>query len=228
MAQNSINEITTVIATHLKRETDEPFKRILAVKVDYWRSTLISRSLEKHPDQRNFFTQSLWLPMECHSPIPCTVPMPICNIMRSKAIVPMPLRFGTTLFDYVGSIDGNNPFHFASVGTEDILIHGKYSKNETFWGYTNKRIQIKSKINYQEKPIPMIRVDGVFDKPIDVMAFNCKVPDAGCDFWDDPYPITNDILQMVVQYILEIDFKNGVSQELPEVEVNPEQGRNAQ
>lgn len=226
MPQNSINEITTVIATHLKRETDEPFKRILAVKVDYWRSTLVGRSLEKHPDQRNFFTQSIWVPMECHSLVPCNVPLPLCNIMQSTAIIPIPMRFGTTLFDYVGSIDGNNAFKFASVGTEDIMMNGKYFGKDTIWSYTNKKIQIRSKIDYQEKPIPMIRIDGVFDRPTDVIVYNCKIK--GCDFWDEPYPITNDIFQMIVQYILEIDFKNGITQEIPEIEVNPEQPRNAQ
>src|ERR1700744_2778732 len=158
MPQYSINEITTVIASNLKRETDEPFRRMLAVRVDYWRSTLISRSLEKHPDQRNFFTQSLWIPMECHSPIPCPTPLPICNVMRSKTPIPIPLRFGTTLFDYVGSIDGENPFEFASVGTSHIKAYGKYSNNTTFWEYTNKRIQIRSRVDYNMKPVPMIRV----------------------------------------------------------------------
>lgn len=229
MPQESINRIVTVIASHLKREKDEPFKRLLAIKVDYWRSTLVSRSLEKHPDQRNFFTQSIWVPMECHSPIPCPTPMRLCNEMRSKVIIPIPMRFGTTLFDYVGSIDGNNPFNFASVGTSAVLqTGGRYSKKKTFYEYTNKRVYIKNSLtNFIEKPIPMIRIDGVFDKPLDVMAFNCKVDN--CDYWDEPYPITNDILQMVVQYILEVDYKQGDDKDISdpaEVEVNTASPRN--
>lgn len=225
MPQESINRIVTVIASHLKREKDEPFKRLLAVKVDYWRSTLISRSLEKHPDQRNFFTQSIWIPMECHSAIPCNIPMHLCNVMRSKSIIPIPMRFGTTLFDYVGSVDGNNPFGFATVGTSAIMQSGEYSSHKTFYEYTNKRILISNSLtNYVEKPIPMIRIDGVFDKPIDVMNFNCKTPEYACDYWNEPYPITNDILQMVVQYILEVDYKQGRDKDVSnpaEIEVNP-------
>lgn len=228
MPQESINRIVTIIATHLKRETDEPFKRLLAVKVDYWRSTLIARSLEKHPDQRQFFTQSIWVPMECHSPIPCNVPMTLCNIMRSTTIIPIPLRFGTTLFDYVGSIDGDNPFTYASVGTSTFLQTSKWSGDNTFWEYTNKRIHIRNKKdNYIDKPIPMIRVDGIFDKPFDVMKYNCKI--IACDFWNESYPVTGDILQMIIQYILEVDFGKEVNKNIsdpPRIEVNPDQPSN--
>lgn len=208
MPQKSINQITTLIAEKLKRETDEVFKRMLAPLVDGWRSTLISRSLEKHPDQRNFFTQTLWLPMECHSLIPCPTPMTLCNIMQSKDIVPAPLRFGTTLFDYVGSIDGLNPFRVATSGTFLLLKANKYQAGDTFYEFTNRKIQIRNdKMNFAERPLPMIRMDGVFDNPIDVIRYNCKV--SACDYWNEPYPVTNDILQMIMQYILEIDFKMG-------------------
>lgn len=214
MAQYSLNEITTVIASNLKREIDEPFRRMLAVRVDYWRSTLVGRSLEKHPDQRNFFTQTLWMPMVCGPAIPCTTPLPLCNIMSSKIIIPIPLRFGNTLFDYVGSIDGKNPFTFASVGTSHIMQHGRYAKEKTFWLYTNKKVQIESTVDYNMKPIPMIRIDGVFDRPLDVIDINCENPSITCDRWNDPYPITNDMLQMVTQYILEIDYKQGVDKDV--------------
>lgn len=230
MPQESINRIVTIIASNLKREMDEPFKRILAVRVDYWRSTLISRSLEKHPDQRNFFTQTIWVPMECHSLIPCPTPMTLCNVMRSRVFVPIPMRFGTTLFDYVGSIDGENAFQIATVGTHEIMTHSRYTGGDTYWEYTNKKILIRNnKHNYAEKPLPMIRVDGVFDKPLDVMAFNCTNADAACDYWNDPYPVTNDILQMITQYILQIDFKPGNDKDTsnpPEIEEDPNNPRN--
>lgn len=229
MAQESIARIVTVIASHLKRETDEPFKRMMAVKVDQWRSTLVSRSLEKHPDQRNFFTQTLWVPMECHQLIPCPTPLPICNVMRSKTIIPIPMRFGTTLFDYVGSVDGKNSFRQATVGTIEPLQAGKYSGKRTFYEWTNKRIIIRNnQKNFNDKPIPMIRIDGVFDRPMDVFEYNCKAG-TNCDFWNEPYPATNDIVQMITQYILQIDYGGKEDKDVsnpPEVEVDPNAPKN--
>lgn len=228
MPQKTINQISTIIASDLKRETDEPFKRIIGARVDFWRSTLISRSLEKHPQQRNFFTQTLWLPMECHSPIPCPTPMVLCNIMRSVDKVPAPMRFGDTIFDYVGSIDGKNAFGLAIAGTSDIMQEGKYTGRKTFYEWTNRRISITNKtINFVDKPLPMIRVDAVFDNPYDVWKYNCKTDI--CDFWDEPYPATNDIIQQIIQYILQIDYGKDKDKNVsnpPEVEVNPAVPRN--
>jgi len=229
MAQESINRIVTIIASDLKRETDEPFKRLLAVRVDFWRSTLLSRSLEKHPEQAAYFRQTIWVPMVCQSELPCQGTFPLCNTMISKVPIPTPLRYGSTLFDYVGSIDGNNAFKYASVGTADIMHEGsKYSK-KTLYDYIENRIVMRNKReDYLDKPIPMIRVDGVFDKPMEAYQFNCKGGN-DCDFWDKPYPATGDMIQMIIQYILQVDYgkdKDKNTSAPPEIEVNPAIPRN--
>lgn len=229
MAEETINRIVTLIASHLKRETDEPFKRMVAIKVDQWRSTLVSRSLEKHPDQRSFFLQTIYIPMECHSLIPCDVPIPLCNVMRSISIVPLPMRFGNTLFDYVGSIDGRKAFYNSTAGTLDALQAGQYTGKNTFWEYTNKRVLIRNnRLNFNDKPIPMIRVDAVFDRPIDVFEFNCSAT-SDCDFWDKPYPVTGDMAQMITQYILQVDFGMKLDKDVSmpqDVEVDPTRPKN--
>lgn len=230
MPQESINRIVTLIASHLKRETDEPFKRMLAVKADQWRSTLVSRSLEKHPEQRSFFTQTIFVPMQCDSLVPCELTsIQLCNVMKSTKIVPLPMRFGTTLFDYIGTIDGKKGFYNASPGTLDSLQAGKYTGRNTFWEYTNKKILIRNnKINFNEKPIPMIRIDAVFDRPIDVFEFNCSTGQ-DCDFWDKPYPVTGDMAQMISQYILQVDFGMKLDKDVSipqDVEVDPDRPKN--
>lgn len=139
------------------------------------------------------------------------------------------MRFGNTLFDYVGSIDGKNSFGLAVAGMADILTAGEYTGKKTFYGYDNGRISIRNdRINYVERPIPMIRVDAVFDNPYDIFQFNCQ--DKKCDFWDEPYPATNDIIQMIIQYILQVDYgkdKDKNTSNPPEIEVNPASPRNA-
>jgi hypothetical protein len=153
----------------------------------------------------------------------------MCNEMKSVYAVPTPLRFGTTLFDYVGSIDLKNAFRYASSGTSDIMVAAKYAGRRTFYDYVNDYIVIKNNnINYNESPIPMIAISGVFDKPIEVMQFNCK-NGKDCDYWDKPYPATGDMIQMIIQYIKQVDYGQQVDKDKsnpPEVEVNPTTPRN--
>lgn len=213
----SLNKITTMLASHLDREQDEPFKRILAMKVDSWRSTLISRSLEKHPDQRPFFRQTLYVPMtETEITTCCGISVPLCKVAASTKTIPTPMRIGGTLFDYVGSVDGLNPFRKADPGMLTYMSAGPYGSKIIYYEYENTtRIIVR-----QNPHLPCIRLDGVFDNPLAVMEFNCQ-QGIGCDFWNQPYPITNDILQMVTQYILQVDYNRQNVVEAREVEVNP-------
>lgn len=215
----SLNSITTLIASDLGRELDEPFKRMLAVRVDYWRSTLVARSLEKNPQQRKFFRQTLYIPMSQVDQVPCDIPMTLCKVSESTCEIPQPMRVGNTLFDYVGSIDGLVPFREAAPGTYSFLISGKYSSKKVFFEWHNTKIRI---LDTNKRKLPMVRVDGVFSFPMDVFEHNCNCETASCDWWDEPYPITGDMLQMVVQYIKEVDF--GRKPDVPqseEIEVTP-------
>lgn len=207
--QPTLNTITTTIASHLDMQLDEPFKRLLAEKVDFWRSTLVGRSLEKQPQQRPLFTQRINVEMKKVAPV--TVPC-LEEISRSVKPVPRPMRIGTILFDYTGAIDGDTPFGKATVGTHGYLTAGKYSCKQLYVEYTNNHLEIR-----QNKFIPWISVVGVFDKPIDVFEFN-----GGTDFWNQPYPITGDMLQMITQYILQVDYNRPVLPDTGKVEVNQE------
>lgn len=210
------NQIATYIASKLDREFDEPFKRMLMIPVDAWRATLVSRSLEKHPQQRRFFRQTIWMPMGESKAIPCKVPIPLCNIARSKYPLPaLPLRFGNELFDFVGTIDGMRGFIQADPGTLRGLMSGKYSQHKIFYEYTNEYFEIR-----QNKHIPMIRIDGVFDKPTLVMEFNCKNGNGDCDWWNKEYPCPLDMVQMIIQSILQVDFQVPNVPEAREIEVN--------
>jgi len=215
MPQASLNQITTIIAGHLDREFDEPFKRMLGPVVDAWRSTLLGRSLDKHPEQRAIYRQTLFVPMEMASNVSCNVSVPLCKVAKSKMELPVPLRSGNFTFDYVGSIDGQNPFQLAAPGTLYYLSAGKYSRHSYFYEYTNGRIEVR-----QNKHLPMIRVDGVFDRPMDVMQWNCQQTGNGCDWWDLPYPATGDLVQMIIQYILTVDYNRPNVPDGKEIEVN--------
>jgi hypothetical protein len=216
----SLNEITTLIASQLDRELDDPFKRSLGLRVDFWRATLVSRSLDKHQQQRAFFRQTLWVPMQPDKGIDCNVAFPVCPVARSKYKIPTPMRIGNTLFDYVGTVDGAAPFRISAPGTSMYVSAGKYSKNATFYEYTNGYIYVTS-----NSKLPMIRVDYVADDPMQVMEMNCK-NGTDCDYWIQPYPCTYDIIQMIIQYIIQVDYNRQNVPNIPEIEINPLVPRN--
>lgn len=223
MAQDSLNQITTVIASKYDREQDEPFKRSLEVLVSGWRSTLISRSLEKHPDQRKFFTQTLFVPMSCASRVPCNTPNPPCNVMKSKKPLPQPMRYGNSLFDYVGTVDGRRAFGYQPPGVQGLNRYSKYAKYQIEYEWENQFILLDADTSSQ---IAMIRVDAVWDDASAIFSYNCN--DGACDYWDLPYPVSNDMKQMIIQYINQVDFAKDktTTPNAEEVEVDPDNPKN--
>lgn len=213
----TLSKLATQIAAHLGKELDEPFKRMLADKIDSWRSRLIQDSLQEKPLESKYFRQTVWVPLEEVSPVPDCIKAPVCKVLQSIKEIPVPMRYGPRMFDFVGSVDGSFAFTEGSPGTTAFLQAGKYSKHKIFWEQINGFIQIKS-----TKGLPAFRLDGVFDKPSEAMRFNCEVSAIGCDYWNEPYPITGKMAQQVVQYILQVDFNRPVTPATKEVDVNPQ------
>lgn len=193
----TLSSMATEIATHFKKELDEPFKRVLAQSIDNWRSRLLRNSLQDKPADSKFFTQSIYIPMAQDTATPSCVAAPLCPVKKSTKNVPIPVRFSTQLFDYLGSVDAKNPFSEMIPGAGSFQLSGKYSRNVTYYRWEGMRIIVENQPN-----LPFVLGIAVFDRPSEVMQFNC---DAGmdCDYWDKPYPCTGDVAQMIVKGILD-------------------------
>jgi hypothetical protein len=212
------NEITTVMATALKKTFDTPFKLMLMERVTVWRSRLIKNSLDKTPADRKFFRQTVYLSLEKVPQVSCNLPVDICDVART-ATIPPPLRANSILFDYVGAINGANPFKELTPGMMAYFKSGKYSKNLIGYLYTDGKIEVYGNAN-----LPMLRMDYIGDNPEDFASFACS-PDLNkvCDFWNQEYPCPGDILQQILQFIAEVDFgqKKDIVPEISAI-VNPE------
>ena len=208
----TLNEITVLIASHFDRQLDEPFKLMLAERVHYWRARLIKNSVDKNPAERRFFKQVIYVKFEEADDIPCGVPFEPCKIAISTTKIPRPMRANGILFDYVGSIDGMTPFAEGAAGTMSYLKAGRYSKLQLRYTYENERIKV-----YGNSKLPYGRLDGVFDNPEEADRLNCQNQDKPCDFRNQQYPVTGDILQSIVQSILQIDFNRPAEDEQVEI-----------
>lgn len=223
MSDNAITleKITAEIASHLGKELDEPFKRMLADKVDGWRSTLIRRTLKENPNERNYFRQTIYVKMVKTSPVPECIDAEassiVCAVMRSTLKLPAAVRAGDMQYDYVGGVDGNNAFRRKDPGTGYFLKKGKYSKQIILWEEMNDYLDVEGAVS-----IPLVRVDGIFDKPAEVANFNCASSGTGCDYWTEPYPVSGDIKQAIIQSILNVDFNRPAVPTDKDIEVTPQ------
>ena len=208
------NEITTVLAAGLDKTFDTPFKLMLMERVDLWRARLMKNSLDKTPMDRKFFRSTVFLSTTETTEVPCTLPVTMCKVYMTEKVI-RPLRANSILFDYVGGINGMNPFSESSPGNVYYKTKGKYSKNTVPFIYSNERIYVFTKV-------PMIRVDFIPEDPSRLQDYQCTpTEDYVCDYWNTEYPCTMEILQLIFQGIREIDFKQDPKVQETSIPVNP-------
>lgn len=208
------NEITTVLASGMNKVFDVPFKLMLMERVAVWRARHIRNTLEKNIQDRKFFRSTIFLSCTKTKEVPCTLPVDVCDVFVTGK-VPEPIRANGILFDNVGPISGSNPFIETSPGTAFYRTAGKYSKHSVGYIYSDQKIYVLSSI-------PMIRVDFIAAYPEQVQDYQCTpTDDYTCDFWDTEYPCSADILQLIMQSIREVDFKQDPELKEQSIPVNP-------
>jgi hypothetical protein len=216
------NEITTAIALKYNKVLDMPFKLALMERVNAWRSRAIRNSLERNSKDRKFFIQTIYVKMHKEKEYECDLPVTLCDVAVSE-IIPAPLRANGVSFDFVGAINGSNPFYEVGPGMAQYLRKGKYTGNRMMYDWINDRLVVMG-----NPELPMIRIDAIWDDPLAISDFLCKPAstpgDADCDFWNQEYPATREIIQQIIQMIEQVDFKDKNTVNLEEdiqVPVNP-------
>lgn len=212
------NEITTLIASNLKKELDTPFKKQLWERIKYWRSTLIKQSLDKVRQDAHFFRQTLYLPMEKVNELICIDGELECYVSRTQDEIPTPLRITDAgVLEYIGGIDGSSPFGYADSGTLRYLRAGKYSQLSLFPYYRYENNKIITTL----PDLPKIRISGVFSDPEVAMQYkDCEKVNKKCDWWNEEVPMSGDIAQRIVQSILTVDYRQSETPENTQIEVN--------
>jgi hypothetical protein len=197
----TLNEITTLIAAQLEMPLDDPFKLMLALRVQYWRSRLLKNSLDKDIRDRQFFKQTIFIKMVEMKEVDCELPYKQCHISISCELLPRPLRANGILFDYCGAVDGSNAFTKLVPGTLRYMLQSKFTARSIRFSYENNRTKV-----WGNAKLPIMRIDAIWDDPWAAAKFSCCSRGITCDFWNDQYPVSGDVLQLIVQSILQIDY----------------------
>jgi hypothetical protein len=188
------NELTDILALELGAVNDFTFKRAILSRANATRDQQLKRSLEKTPQDRKFFTQAIQVAMENYNSIEGTDL--VCTYSRSICDTPRPLRANSTVYDYVGSVDGTNAFRYTTIGASHFLKAGNYT-HKTYFYHTSP-----SRIIVEQGGIARILIVGIFDDPEVAYNLDAKTRECvNCDFWESQYPCSGDILDIIIQEI---------------------------
>jgi hypothetical protein len=210
----TLNQITALIATGLDKELDIPFRLQLGERVKAWRARLMVNHLQKNPNQRRNFIQTIYLEM-VRGTAASTVFLDDTK-SESRLQVPQVIKLGNSKYDYLGGVDGNSPFKDYITGTASYMEAGKFHSRFTHFAEINRYIIV------DKKQIEKIRIDALYSDPLEAASACCNTcPDGGCDVWNMEFPMSGDFTQLVIQSILQIDYNRKDTQNTPEVELNP-------
>ena len=195
----SLRNIVASIAARAGKPFDTNLQEELKHIVGYKRANYTQQFLEKNPFQRRLFAQKITLELEKAPKDDCT-PVEGCIILRTKCILPKPIRSSKVIFDFVG-----DSTHVRSYGESDPafiqdISYSRFTKNKPKWFYMNDMIYI-----YNTTVIERIGVRGVFESPEALAA--CACTDTVCYKDTDRYPIALDLLNAIVRDILQVELK---------------------
>lgn len=199
----TLGAISILIAERVNKQFDPAFLLQCADRIKYWRSRFMRDTLNKNPQERKFFLQTIRMPMEpnrsfneCGTEV-CGVP----NISRTKYQIPQPVRANGVLFDYFGSIDGKNPFTYATSAISSYKTDDRFASMFQNYDYVDGFGEV-----FNNPQLPEVMIRGIFDDPIAAWKLQCTVDKSPCNLEDMAFPISGDILQLCIQSIYQVDF----------------------
>ena len=151
----TLNEFTAELAARYGKQLDMQYRQWLVPQIGQWRSRLIRNSLEKRPQDKSRFLQSIRIPLT-YGDYTCAGLECMGSISEE---VPRLVRIGDTPFEYLGGADGRSPYRYNDIGTEAYIEQGMTA--HLFGGY---RLD-NNKVIIPNKRISEVMATGIFDEP---------------------------------------------------------------
>lgn len=212
MEASSLNQLAEILAERAGRQFDIPFQEEMKVVIDYWRVRLLVDSLNAKPADRKFFTKWIDFPLETvnRSDFPG---YPDCAILRTKCKIPRTVRANSKLYDFVGKLDRMTTIQIREPYEIRNLMHGVYTGDDPRGALINERLYIFGQLNLPGVSIQLI--------PESISDYNACCTDCGspCLTGDEPYPVSADIKQRIIQAIIATEFRNPAIPETKRTEV---------
>lgn len=195
----SLNQIVDSLSDIVGKPFDVPLKRRIKHIVNYKRDTLMHQFLDRHPEQRRFFLQSWVMTLKKSSPVECPLPLPgNCFVLKTTAKTPRPIRNKHFIFDYVGGVRGDDPYSYWDMAYSQFLKYNTYTSKRPKHYWADDYLYIINEASDRK-----VLMRGVISNPESVNACAETV----CYNDDLPYPIAEDLLNIVIKDILSTELK---------------------
>jgi len=209
----SINRIVSILSERAGKSIDATFQEELKDIVQYWRATILKDALRKRPNDRNYFMQSFTEKLIQVPKVEC--PIEYGCILRTERKIPTTIRSGGILYDYVGTPLWDNSFGMTNGAKDLYFTFNKFTGNRYRYEYKDNYIYI---YNASLKNIKYIGIRGIFENPRDLNPFRCNKEECYNDDMD--YPLSDDLVQQVINAILKTELRLLPIETEKEVNVN--------
>lgn len=211
----TLNEIAESLAERAGRQFDTPFNEEIKVFIQLWRARLLRDTLEQNRRDRMFFKQYFEVPLEVAN-ISDLPGFPDLRVLKTTCKLPKPLRANSTMWDYIGSPDKLSNFKvFTELHKIIPALDAKYT------GHLPKALLLNDDIwIFNNLELKYLGVQGILEDPRELKDYTCN---CGCEVcYDDnqPYPVSDDIKQRIVQSILSVELKDRIKPDTKTVEVD--------
>lgn len=195
----TLNQAASFLAERAGKKTDITFIQAMEDLVVIKWGRFIANSLSKNPSLDKFYLQafevaivSLDMVDECADSI-----ADCCDkAFKTVSTIPLPIRYGTNPFNYVGSPGGNKGYSYTTIGNLAVLSTSKLTGRNPKYSYVNNFIYVFN------KDIDKIRVEGVFSDPRVLSKFKVCGTDKPCYSNEQDFPIDEQSLEMIIKDIM--------------------------
>lgn len=195
----TLNQIGDFIAYRVNRPNDRAVKNQAKLLAKTIRSRESRRSLERARHDRQLLQRIQVELIKVDKADSCFIDIG-CTIRRTKNKVPKPIRWKTDApFIYVGQLVGNNSFTYTDLEELRYAAKNKFTSKVGRYYYINDYIYVVN----QDK-LKWIDIHSQFDDPDQII----NLCDNNACYNDDmEFPVTNDILHVIIREILTVEFK---------------------
>jgi len=217
--QSSLNELAELLAERAGRQFDFSFRQELKVMINYWRVRLIVDSLNSRPNDRKWFSK--WLELSLIEVNFSQFPdFPECPIMRTEFKIPKSIRANGKLYDFSGKLNKMTVISVHEPYEIKVLMSGRFTGSYLRMAVINDYGFVFNALNLPGISIKLI--------PEDIQEFQLAMSQSlspvPCFTDDEPYFVTEDLKQRIVQAIIATEFRMPAIPEtkLQEIQINNE------
>ncbi len=203
---SSLNQIVTILAENVGKQYDLVFKRELKTIVGYWRATILRQALKDNPRDVSYF-QISWI-MEVQRDYKVKCPFNYGCVMRTIDRIPQVLRNGQSPLQFVGSPDLETAYTYVFPNQLATIQSSRNIKKSAIYytildgyGYFYNMPQSQKYIGLQDIPTDLDKV---------TKYKKCEDSNQPCYTDDLNYPLTEDLVQRLIQAILATELRRQV------------------